>query len=148
MFEFNQQQIINAPLEKVFSFFQQPANLSKTTPEWLNFEIITKPPLIMQEGALFKYKIKLFGIPFYWETYISKYLPNKLFVDEQTKGPYKKWLHTHTFTESNGKVIMNDNVKYDLYGGVFKILLNKLFIQKSIKNIFKFRQEIFEREFL
>ena len=106
MFEFNQQQIINAPLEKVFSFFQQPENLSKTTPEWLNFDIITKPPLIMKEGAVFKYKIKLFGIPFYWETNIVKYQPKKMFVDEQTKGPYKKWVHTHSFIESDGKVIM------------------------------------------
>lgn len=148
MFEFNQQQIINAPLEKVFSFFQQPENLSKTTPEWLNFEILTKPPLIMKEGAVFKYKIKLFGIPFYWETYISKYQHRKLFVDEQTKGPYKKWVHTHSFVESDGKVIMQDNVKYDLYGGPFKFLLNRIFIKKSIESIFNFRKETFEKEFL
>lgn len=148
MFEFNHQQIINAPLEKVFSFFEQPENLSKTTPEWLNFEIITQQPLIMKEGAVFNYKIKLFGIPFYWETYILKYQPRKLFVDEQTKGPYKKWVHTHSFIESDGKVIMQDNVKYDLYGGPFKSLLNRIFIQKSIKDIFNFRKETFEKEFL
>lgn len=148
MFEFNQQQIINAPIEKVFSFFQQPENLSKTTPAWLNFKILTPLPLTMKEGAIFEYEIKLFGFRFLWKTLISKYKPLELFVDEQNKGPYKKWVHTHSFVEINGKVIMHDHISYDLFGGPLKYLLNKIFIKRSIKNIFKFRKSIFEKEFL
>lgn len=43
----------------------------------------------MKEGAEFRYTIKLGLLKFPWRTLITKYDPNKIFIDEQKFGPYK-----------------------------------------------------------
>ena len=146
MYNFKQTQKIQADLKKVFEFFQKPENLAKVTPQWISFSIKSKPPLQMKECAEFEYTIKLYGIPLLWRTKIVRYSPPDIFVDEQLKRPYKTWIHTHKFQQSDGYVIMEDNIDYDLYGGIFKDLVHKLFVNNSIKEIFKFRKEVIEKE--
>jgi len=140
LYVYKQQQKIGKPLADLFPFFEKPENLSLLTPKWLSFKIKSKEPLSMKEGARFEYTIKLFGIPMHWETLITKYEPPFQFVDEQLKGPYKVWIHTHSFIENNEQVLMTDEVKYDLYGGFLKGIINHFFIKHSIKQIFRFRK--------
>lgn len=146
MFIFEQEQIINQPLSRLFRFFERPENLSKLTPHWLSFKITTKLPLEMKQGAEFEYTISLFGIPMKWKTLIAKYSPPNIFIDEQVKGPYKKWVHTHSFVEIKGRVIMKDRVEYDLYGGFLKYIIN-IIVGLSIKKIFNYRKISIEEEF-
>jgi|YelNatPaOPRAMG01_1025707.scaffolds.fasta_scaffold00094_58 ligand-binding SRPBCC domain-containing protein len=147
MYNFKQEQYINKSLSKLFPFFERPENLSKLTPSWLSFKIKTPLPIQMKEGATIEYSIKLFGIPMNWKTEIIKYSPPFLFIDEQKKGPYKKWVHTHSFEEINGKVLMKDKIDYDLYGGILKHLIHKFFVKPLINKIFEFRKITIEKEF-
>ena len=97
IYELNITQRIDAPLEKVFDFFSKPENLAEITPSKLGFNILPPSPIVMEKGTLIDYTIKLFGIPIRWRTLITSYNPPKKFVDEQLKGPYSFWHHTHTF---------------------------------------------------
>ena len=81
-----------------------------------------------------------------WKTRIAKYSPPNIFIDEQLKGPYKIWIHTHKFQQVDGHVIMEDSVDYDLYGGIFKSIAHILFVKNSVKKIFKYRKEVIEKE--
>jgi len=150
MYIFEQTQNINKSLDGVFELFSKPENLQKITPNWLKFEIKPNSDKIMKENAEFFYKIKFHHLPLNWKTMITKYEPPYLFVDEQVKGPYKKWIHTHTFEEVNGFTIMKDRVEYDLYGGIFKSIVHSAFVKNSIMEIFNFRRkiiaEVFESE--
>ena len=56
----------------------------------------------MGQGTLIDYKLKLNGIPFGWRTRIAHWDPPYGFVDEQLKGPYSIWHHTHTFADEGG----------------------------------------------
>ena len=146
MYIFNQTQKIKANLNDVFEFFQKPENLAKVTPAWIRFSIKSNPPLVMKEGAEFEYTIRLYGIPVNWKTRIAKYSPPNIFIDEQLKGPYKIWIHTHKFQQVDGHVIMEDSVNYDLFGGIFKKLIHLLFVKNSVEKIFKYRKEVIEKE--
>ncbi|MGY8764362.1 MAG: SRPBCC family protein, partial [Fidelibacterota bacterium] len=113
-FEINTKQYINKPLEVVFEFFSKPENLEMITPESLSFNILTPIPIRMEKGSLIDYTIRLFGIPIHWRTLISDYEPPFRFVDQQIKGPYTFWHHTHTFQQVDGGVEIIDKVKYSL----------------------------------
>jgi ligand-binding SRPBCC domain-containing protein len=131
--------IINRPLEEVFQFFSKAENLNLLTPPELSFKILTPLPIKMQAGTLIDYRIKLNGIPFNWRTEISTWKVNECFVDQQLKGPYKIWHHTHSFTAVKEGTLMIDEVKYLSPGWILEPLIEKFFIKKKVEGIFDYR---------
>ncbi len=102
------------PREEVFAFFSDAANLEEITPPQLRFRITTPVPVAMAPGTLIDYRLSLLGIPFGWITRITAWEPGVCFVDEQLKGPYSKWQHTHSFRDRDGGTEVNDSVVYRL----------------------------------
>jgi ligand-binding SRPBCC domain-containing protein len=137
---------VTRELEEVFDFFSNAANLERITPAELNFNIVTPRSFEIKKDALIEYQLRLFGLKFSWLTIISEWSPPHLFVDEQLKGPYKYWHHTHRFTSLNGQTIIEDEVQYRLpffpFGEIaypiIKFQLNRIFNyrEKMIKEIF------------
>ena len=144
-YEFKKKQFINLPINEVFDFFSNPVNLEKVTPQYLNFKINTKLPLVMGKGKYFNYQLRVRGISMKWISLISLYNPPHCFIDEQIKGPYSSWQHIHTFMEKNGGTSINDFVKYSLPLGFIGKIINSIWIKKDLDAIFKYRQKIIEK---
>lgn len=139
---------INKPINEVFTFFSKAENLNQLTPPELSFSIKTPLPIYMAKGTIIDYNIKLNGIPFSWKTHIKEWQPPFIFVDEQVKGPYKIWHHTHSFKDlGNGTTEMTDTVKYLSPGWILEPLINKLFVQQKVKDIFAYRKIMLEKIF-
>jgi len=122
----------------IFPFFEDARNLEILTPKWLNFKILTPLPIVMKEGVLIDYRIRLHGISFKWRTEITVWEPPLRFVDTQIRGPYRAWIHEHRFKEKNGGTMVSDEVKYYPWGGK---LVNRLFVRSQIERIFRYRAD-------
>jgi ligand-binding SRPBCC domain-containing protein len=131
-------------LETTFAFFADAGNLQRLTPSWLNFSILTPQPIPMRAGALIDYRIKVHGVPVTWRTEIADWQPPHQFVDQQLKGPYWLWHHTHRFTAEDGGTLVEDTVRYRPIGGA---LVHTLFVRRDLERIFRFRQEEILRVF-
>ena len=131
---------IPAPRSDVFSFFSDASNLMRLTPPSLDFRILTPTPTRMERGALIDYRISVRGLPMRWRTRISCWNPPFGFVDEQLKGPYRKWIHQHTFEETDsGETFMRDRVRYALPFPPFGELALSL-VRVELQGIFEFRR--------
>ncbi|MEY5046665.1 MAG: hypothetical protein RLZZ175_24 [Bacteroidota bacterium] len=144
---FEKTTVINRPLSEVFEFFSKAENLEKLTPSFLNFKILTPQPIAMYAGTLIDYQIKLNGIPFKWRTKITHWEPPYKFRDEQLKGPYKQWIHTHTFEEKDGKTHMTDRIEYLSPGWFLEPLIDKLYIRGNVEKIFNHRELVLDEIF-
>jgi len=124
--------------DKVFSFFADAGNLDAITPSWLHFETLTPIPIAMREGALIDYRLRVHGFPFRWRTRINEWSPPDRFVDEQVRGPYRLWIHTHTFESQSGGTLVRDHARYAI---PLDPLLHRWIIRPDIERIFRHRAE-------
>jgi len=130
--------------ELVFSFFADARNLEIITPPWLKFHIVTPGPIEMRTGARIDYRLHVHGVPLQWLTEILAWQPPLRFIDEQLHGPYRQWIHTHTFDEKDGGTLCRDLVEYIVPGGRF---INWLLVRRDIEKIFAYRQAFMKRHF-
>lgn len=144
----HREQIIPRPIEEVFAFFEKADNLEAITPPWLNFRIVTPAPIVMAPGALIDYRLSLRGVPVAWRTRIVDYDPPHRFIDEQIKGPYALWRHTHTFIAADvDETRMIDDVRYRIGYGPFGAVAHTLFVERDVNAIFDYRARIIAERF-
>lgn len=137
-YRLNAVQWFDLPLSEVFPFFSDAMELERITPGFLQFKVLTPGPIEIQQGTLLDYRLKLHGIPIKWRTEIAVWEPPFRFVDQQLRGPYKRWYHEHQFEEIDGKTKVTDNVHYIPRGGS---LIHKFLVKPDLEKIFGFRQD-------
>ncbi|MDL1894218.1 SRPBCC family protein [Sphingobacteriales bacterium CHB3] len=140
-------QTLDYPIDEVFEFFRSPENLSRITPPWLNFRILTPLPLEMQRGTLIDYTVNWLGIPVRWTTMIASYNPPHRFIDQQLVGPYSFWYHIHTFIEKSRKTEMHDEVRYVLPLGIVGEAVHTWIVRRQLDRIFDYREIAVRQQF-
>jgi ligand-binding SRPBCC domain-containing protein len=138
-FTFESTQVVPTPLEEVFAFFSDARNLEKITPPWLSFHVVTPGPIEMREGTIIDYELRVHGLPLRWRSEITRWDPPHAFVDEQLRGPYREWVHLHTFEEAEGGTRIGDRVTYAVPGGR---LVERLLVRRDIERIFAHRSRV------
>lgn len=133
-------QWIPVPINKVWDFFSSIYNLEKITPPWLKFKIRSCSTERIKKGTQIKYDLSIHGVPFSWRSNISIWNPQNNFSDEQEKGPYKIWSHSHIFQEIAGGTLIEDRVEYQMPLFPFgQVVLP--FIKKDLSEIFTYRRK-------
>lgn len=147
MYVLERSQRISAPLSDVFAFFSDPGNLARLTPPGLRFRIVGAAPGEMAAGARFDYRIRWTLFRLRWVTRITRWEPPRQFQDVQEKGPYKTWVHTHSFTGGSDGVTMHDRVEYALPFGPLGRLVHRLAVRRQLEQIFDYRRRAIEEIF-
>lgn len=137
--EFHAELWLPRPREEVFPFFADAHNLERITPPLLRFRIVTPDPIEMRTGTLIDYRMRIRGLPVRWRSEITVWDPPHRFVDEQRRGPYRVWIHEHTFDEHDGGTLCHDRVRYAHLGGS---LVHRFLVRPDIEKIFEHRREV------
>ena len=133
-------QLVPAPIERVWAFFSRPENLGRITPSSMGF-VMKAPVTDLGDGSLIDYTIRpLLGIPAGWRSRIEGWNPPFGFRDVQLKGPYKRWVHTHTLTAVDGGTRVDDVVEYQLPLGPLGRLAHGWLVRPELERIFAYRR--------
>jgi ligand-binding SRPBCC domain-containing protein len=130
--------VVSRGIQDVFRFFSDPANLNRLTPPWLDFHIVGCSTPTIGAGTLIDYKLKVRGFPLRWRSRILAWNPPYGFADEQVRGPYRSWLHHHSFEDLGGRTRCRDLVRYSVLGGR---IVDRLFVRRDVERIFDHRGE-------
>lgn len=140
--QFTSEQWLPRPLNEVFPFFADARNLERITPQWLRFRILTPAPIEMAVGTRIEYKLRIRGVPLRWESEITVWEPPYRFVDEQRRGPYRSWIHTHRFVADGEGTRVHDNVVYSVWGGR---VVDRLLVRRDVAKIFEYRRSVLSK---
>ncbi len=141
MYTLHREQWIERPIDEVFAFFADAQNLEEITPAWVGFKILSMSTDSIEGGTIIRYLLRLHGIPVHWRTKICEWDPPCSFVDEQTRGPYKIWRHTHKFEAHGSRTRMVDEVHYSLPFGILGRIVHALKVRKDVSRIFDYRRQ-------
>jgi uncharacterized protein len=140
-------QYVPEALEKLFPFFAEAGNLEDLTPASLNFRILSVNPPTIQTGTLIRYALKIHGVPVKWLTRIESWSPPHSFVDNQLKGPYSLWHHTHDFEKLGQGTLMVDTVRFRLPLGFLGETVAGWWVRGDVAKIFDYRREVIDGKF-
>ena len=134
-----EQELPGTPAE-VFDLFADARNLEAITPPLLRFEVITPGEVTMRVGALITYRLHLHGVPVSWLTSIQDWDPPHRFIDQQVRGPFALWHHTHELLPSGPDgTRMRDTVRYAVGYGPLGEIAHRVLVRRDLETIFDFR---------
>jgi ligand-binding SRPBCC domain-containing protein len=93
---------VPAPIDEVFTFFDDPANLSRLMPPPVAIRLVSIEPAPPRPGSVFTFRYGLGPFERTWTVRLVDRVPGARFADETISGPLARFIHSHSFTPSRG----------------------------------------------
>jgi ligand-binding SRPBCC domain-containing protein len=132
--------IIDAPIEAVFAFHEREDALILLSPSFPRVRVMRKAGGI-EAGSRVELRIG----PFSWVALHTRYEKNRLFIDEQIQGPFRRWIHRHEFEDLSGRTRLTDRVEYRLPGGRIVEAVFGWFVELVLRRMFRARHSATKR---
>ncbi|MEN8256783.1 MAG: TIGR01777 family oxidoreductase [Thermodesulfobacteriota bacterium] len=138
---FSKQSTFPAGLKTLFAWHERPGALERLIPPWDPLRVIRKDGHI-KEGAQVDLLMKAGPLPVPWRARHTGFEQDDFFRDEQERGPFRHFSHTHSFQgQSTNNSTLIDSIDFELPLGKLGDLFAG-FIQKQLSQTFKYRHHI------
>lgn len=135
---------LSAPKAEVFQLLSDPRELNGLTPEWFRLSFLSESPEGLEAGVRLRYRLRLKGIPWTWESRIDGWEPPSRFSYTQERGPYRWFWHDHQFEVVSGGTLVRDVLEYSVWGGR---VLNRWVVEPWLRDLFEWRATELRRRF-
>jgi ligand-binding SRPBCC domain-containing protein len=133
---------IEASAEQVFLWHAERGALERLTPPWEAMEVV-EPSLGIRDDDHGVLRMRFGPFRILWKFEHRDYIPGRRFQDVQTTGPFRRWVHTHSFTPDGASACrLEDRVEYELPFGALGNLLGGWLIRRKLARTFKYRHRV------
>ena len=101
---------IDAPVSVVFAFHERPDAFEKLAPPGQKIQILHRKGGL-ETGARIEFLTRVGPFPVRWLALHVEYEKDRFFLDEQIRGPFKKWYHRHEFEDERGGTRLTDSTR-------------------------------------
>jgi ligand-binding SRPBCC domain-containing protein len=130
---FEQSVLIKAPVEAVFAFCSSRLGFEQHFPHKVAWQ---DGPDEWCEHSVLTFRFRYFRCWFNYRARVTRWEPNRLFVDEMIAGPYKRFVHTHSFEAAPDGTLYTDRVEFSTgFGG----WVDRAVALKQIRSTFRKR---------
>lgn len=103
---------VAAPIDEVFAFFDDPANLARLMPPPMRIRPLSIKPSPPQAGSVIEFRYGFGPFQRSWVVRLVEHVPGKRIVDETVSGPMARFHHSHTFTAARRGTWIEDRIDY------------------------------------
>lgn len=127
------------PAEDLFAWHARPGAFERLAPPWEAIRLVGEHPGLV-DGAEAVLRLRRGPFRFTWVARHRAVVPGRGFVDEQVRGPFKRWMHTHRFLpEGDGASALEDTINYVLPLGAFGEFMAGRSVRRALERTFAFR---------
>jgi ligand-binding SRPBCC domain-containing protein len=133
---------IAAPADVVFRWHAEPGALLRLSPPWEPVEVLESAPGI-RDGDRGAFRVRMGPLRLRWEFEHRNYIEGRQFQDVQTRGPFKSWVHTHSFTPDGAEACrLEDRIEYELPFGFLGRWFGARLVRKKLEKLFEYRHKV------
>ncbi|MGB9403764.1 MAG: SRPBCC family protein [Candidatus Acidiferrales bacterium] len=133
---------IEAPAETLFRWHAEPGALERLSPPWEPVEEIERAPGI-RDGNRGVLGVHWGPLLIRWEFEHRNYAEGRQFQDVQTKGPFKSWVHTHSFTPDGATACwLEDRIEYEMPLGFLGRWIGGRMVRRKLERLFECRHRV------
>jgi ligand-binding SRPBCC domain-containing protein len=139
--------VVTGRAADVFRWHEQPEALLDLLPS-RRFVRIERRAGSLRDGGLVMLSIGIGPARVCWEARHHGYIRGEQFCDEQVRGPFKTWRHTHRFVAiGSDQTLYEDRVEYALPGGRMLGRFADPLVRHLLARMFARRHQIVRRRF-
>ena len=139
MARFRQQTRMPVSADALYRWHARPGAFERLAPPWETMETVEATGGI-EDGARRVFDIQQGPLSVRWVAEHRDHVEGRQFVDEQVRGPFARWVHTHRFEErGDGQSLLIDDVEYALPGGPLGSLVGGAKTETMLQRMFAFR---------
>ncbi len=127
--------------QELYEWHMAPGAFQKLIPKGQKIEVVEQPEEL-GEGEILVMKVYLGPVGVTWEALHRDFVPGRQFVDEQLRGPFRKWVHTHRFEPTDGGSLLVDHVEYEPPLGRLGQVAGGWVVRRMLKEMFEERHRI------
>ncbi|MBX3352934.1 MAG: TIGR01777 family oxidoreductase [Phycisphaeraceae bacterium] len=131
-----------APRRALFDFHASPGAFERLAPPWETIRVVERTGSI-REGDRLVMRLKKGPLSLPWEARHFGFVEGERFRDEQVRGPFASWVHTHAFEEhpsgDDARSVLHDRIEYALPGGTLGNAIGGGLARKQLVRMFAFR---------
>jgi ligand-binding SRPBCC domain-containing protein len=135
--------LLSHPAARVFDFLSVPANLIAVTPPELNMCLVEAPERLFL-GARVVLQARYWQFSQRLVSEVTGFEPDRLLVDEQREGPFRKWIHSHRLQAVPQGTRMTECVEFEPPGGVLGWMLSAETMLHELEEMFAYREQRFK----
>ncbi len=133
--------LVQAAPSAVFAWHERPGAFERLAPPWADVEVVEREGGI-RNGDRVVIRVSKGPFDFSGEVRHLGYEEGRQFKDEQVRGPFSAFLHTHIFREADGGgCLVRDEVEWEPPLGATGNLLSAGVVQRELSRVFPFRHE-------
>jgi ligand-binding SRPBCC domain-containing protein len=122
----------------VFAWFIQPALLIGMTPPELSLRLEEAPEKLYL-GARTVIVGRRWGLSHRSVLEVTAFEPERLLIEEQREGPFRRWRISHTFEALDGGTRLTGRVEFEPPGGILGLKVTEAFVRRELESLFAYR---------
>jgi len=124
---------------ELFAWHARPGAFDRLAPPWERIEVLAREGGI-EDGGRLVMRIRKGPLRVTWEALHRDFIRGVQFVDEQVRGPFARWTHTHRMSALGpGRSQLEDRVDYALPMGWLGRLLAGRATRRTLERMFTYR---------